>query len=244
MNNRFGLIGFPLSHSFSENYFATKFEKEGIINHQYDLFSLESIDKIIDILGTIENLKGLNVTIPYKEKVISYLHDISKVAAEIGAVNTIKIIDGKLYGFNTDVYGFEVSLLKFLNRNSVNALVLGTGGASKAIQFVLRKNKISYKVVSRSQSKGNLIYENLNAEVIDNHHLIINTTPLGTFPQNESCPQVPYELLTSKHYLYDLVYNPEKSLFLRRGEERGTRIKNGLEMLELQAEKSWEIWKN
>ncbi len=244
MKNRFGLIGFPLSHSFSEDYFATKFKKEGIVDHRYDLFSLKSIDKIIEILGTIQNLKGLNVTIPYKEKVISYLYDISKEAAEVGAVNTIKIIDGKLYGFNTDVYGFEFSLLKFLERKNVNALVLGSGGASKAIQYVLRKNKIEYNVVSRNPLRGDLIYENLNAEVVDNHHLIINTTPLGTFPKNDACPQIPFKFLTAKHYLYDLVYNPEKSLFLHRGEERGAKIKNGLEMLELQAEKAWEIWKN
>ncbi len=244
MKNRYGLIGFPLSHSFSENYFANKFEKEGIADHQYDLFSLKSIEEIIDILGTIENLKGLNVTIPYKEKVISYLYDISKKAAEVGAVNTIKIVDGKLIGYNTDVDGFEISLLKFLDRKKVKALVLGTGGASKAIQYVLRKNKIEYKVVSRDLLKGDLIYKNLNAKVFDNHHLILNTTPLGTFPKKEFCPKIPYEFLTSEHYLYDLVYNPEKTLFLQRGEERGAKIKNGLEMLELQAEKAWEIWKN
>jgi len=244
MKNRFGLIGFPLTHSFSEDYFGKKFKREGITDHRYDLFSLESIEGIISVLGEIENLKGLNVTIPYKEKVIPYLYELSPESAEIGAVNTIKIIEGKLYGFNTDVFGFEISLLKLLNKNKVNALVLGTGGASKAIQYVLRKNKIKFKVVSRNPIKGDLIYENLDVKVIENHHLIINTTPLGTFPKTESCPQIPYEYLTSKHYLYDLVYNPEKSLFLRRGEESGAMIKNGLEMLELQAERAWEIWKN
>jgi len=244
MKNRFGLIGYPLTHSFSEDYFGRKFKKEGISDHRYDLFSLEKIEGLISILGKTENLKGLNVTIPYKEKVISYLYEIDSEAAEVGAVNTIKIIDGKLYGFNTDVYGFEVSLLKFLNKKKVKALVLGTGGASKAIQFVLEKNKIEFKVVSRSPSKGDLIYKNLDVKVIENHSLIINTTPLGTYPKTDECPEIPYEYLNSKHYLYDLVYNPEKSLFLQRGEEKGGMIKNGLEMLELQAEKAWEIWKN
>ena len=241
---KLGLIGRPLKHSFSKNYFSKKFENENINGYEYELYPLSDISQIVNLIGTHPELVGLNVTIPYKRKVVKFLDDWSGEAKAVGAVNTIKFEKGGLIGYNTDVYGFEISLFKFLNKKKPSALVLGTGGASQAIQYVLKKNGIRYKLVSRSPLKGDLTYKQITAEQIAKYELIINTTPLGTFPNNDQYPQIPYEYLTNNHFLYDLVYNPEKTLFLQRGEENGAKIKNGLEMLELQAEKSWEIWKS
>ena len=241
--NQYGLIGYPLSHSFSKKYFNEKFVAEGIKNHSYSLFPIERIDDLPLLLKSFPNLNGLNVTIPYKEYVLEFLDEIDDDAANIGAVNTIKIIDGKLKGFNTDVYGFKIALLKLIGDAKIdNALILGTGGAAKACAYILGKLEIPFKYVSRTKKENQFIYEELSKSVIENNQLIINTTPLGTFPNINSYPNIPYNHLSTKHYLYDLVYNPEETEFLKRGKERGAAIKNGLEMLHLQAEKAWEIW--
>ncbi len=248
-NNKrqFTLIGYPLSHSFSKKYFTEKFEREHIANHEYFLSPLAQIEDFPKLLAAHPNLAGINVTIPYKEKVIPFLDEISEEAKAIGAVNTIKIKGGKLKGFNTDVYGFEKSLVDFLlekeKKISVeNALVLGTGGASKAVVFILKKLGIDPILVSRKKAKGDLTYEDLDTIIFEECKLIVNTTPLGMLPNLESCPDLPFHRISAKYHLYDLVYNPEKTVFLRRGESQGAAIKNGLEMLHLQAEKAWEIW--
>lgn len=238
-DHKLGLIGYPLSHSFSPSYFAKKFESLDIRNSEYLAYSIDAIDKVEEIFNS--GVTGLNVTIPYKELVIPFLDEVSEEAKEIGAVNTIKIVDGKKIGYNTDVYGFQESLTDQLQGEHVSkALVLGSGGASKAVMYALGKMGISGQIVSRS--KSNLSYNDLNEEVINDHKLIVNTTPLGMYPNVENCPNLPYEALTEKHFLYDLVYNPEKTLFLIKGEIAGSNIKNGNDMLVLQAEKSWKIW--
>ncbi|MFK8103759.1 MAG: shikimate dehydrogenase [Saprospiraceae bacterium] len=240
-----GLIGYPLSHSFSKRYFAEKFVNEAIPGWNYDLFPLESIEQFPSLIQQA-NFVGLNVTIPYKEQVIPYLDEIDTAAAEIGAVNTIKFINGKLKGYNTDVYGFEQSLRGFITREAVSvpkqALVLGTGGAAKAVVYVLGKMGIKVQMVSRTGKANGLAYEELTGNNIGDYQLIVNTTPLGMAPNIDAAPNIPYSELTKAHLCYDLVYNPEKTVFLTRGEERTCPIKNGLEMLVLQAEKSWEIW--
>ncbi|MFK8005900.1 MAG: shikimate dehydrogenase [Saprospiraceae bacterium] len=244
---QFTLIGYPLSHSFSQKYFTEKFEREQISNHEYFLSPLEKIEDFPNLLSAHPNLAGLNVTIPYKEKILPFLDEISEEAKAIGAVNTIKIKDGKLKGFNTDVYGFEKSLLDLLSQKQKNisvenALVLGTGGAAKAVVFILKKLGINPIVISRKKEKGDLTYDDLDTIIFDECRLIVNTTPLGMLPNVDSCPNLPFHRINAKYYLYDLVYNPEKTVFLTRGESQGASIKNGLEMLHLQAEKSWEIW--
>lgn len=242
---KFGLIGFPLSHSFSKKYFTDKFQKEGISDCEYELFPLKSIEELPDLLKKYPDLAGLNVTIPYKQAVFPYLNAVEKNAQAVGAVNVIKIQNGQLLGFNSDTYGFGQSLFHFLNKDKTQverALILGTGGAAKAVAYVLKLLKIEYKLVSRSAKNGDLTYETLTPDIVKNHHLIVNTTPLGTFPKEKTYPALPYNALSSKHYLFDLVYNPEKTLFLAKGEAQGAKIRNGLEMLELQAEKSWDIW--
>ncbi|MFT5166098.1 MAG: shikimate dehydrogenase [Saprospiraceae bacterium] len=244
--NLFGLIGYPLSHSFSKKYFTQKFEQEGIADCQYELFPLEAVNHFPALLEAHPNLVGLNVTIPYKEQIIPYLDELEKSAAEIGAVNTIKIKNGKLSGFNTDVFGFETSLKNFVKNNNLKAiskaLVLGTGGASKAVTFVLKHLGIEYAMVSRDIKKGDLQYKDLDQSILRDTQLIVNTTPLGTAPGIDSFPDIPYELLNNEHLLFDLVYNPEKTVFLIKGKRMGAHILNGLEMLRGQAEKSWEIW--
>lgn len=254
MNNQtikqlFGLIGYPLSHSFSKRYFAQKFEKAGITDKFYDLFPLENIDLFPQLLVNNPNFAGINVTIPYKEQVLPFLDEIEADAAAIGAVNTIKFQDGKLIGFNTDVYGFEQSLLPLLNQKydsqqSLKALVLGTGGASKAVVHALKKLNIEPVYVSRTAGDNQFIYSDLTKEIIEKHLIIVNTTPLGMSPNVDTCPNIPYEFLTENHLLYDLVYNPEITMFLQQGLDKKATIKNGLEMLHFQAEKAWEIWNN
>ena len=242
---RFGLIGFPLSHSFSPGYFTAKFEREGITNCRYDAYPLPSLDLLPKLIAENPRLEGLNVTIPYKSEVIPYLHILSEEAAAIGAVNVIKIKNGHLTGYNSDVYGFEKSLLNFLPnplQPGMKALVLGTGGAAKAVQFVLKKMGIPFLMVSRSPIDGGIVYEEISAEILQAHQLVINTTPLGMTPNLTACPSIPYELATPAHYFYDIVYNPEKTRFLALAEAAGCRIQNGLSMLYLQAERSWEIW--
>jgi shikimate dehydrogenase len=245
----FGLIGYPLSHSFSKKYFSQKFENEGVTDCRYDLFPLKKIEELPELVKVQPDLIGLNVTIPYKEAVFNYLDEIEEEAVEIGAVNTIKIENGILRGYNTDVFGFEQSLRNFLKlpttkvqKPSLKALLLGTGGASKAVAYVLRKLGIDFQVVSRQSGKADLTYKELDEHLLKDYLLIVNTTPLGMSPNVEKCPAIPYEFLTDLHFLYDLVYNPEKTLFLKKGAEKGSRTCNGLEMLYLQAEKAWEIW--
>ncbi len=242
----FGLIGYPIAHSFSKNYFSDKFLKEGINDSYYELFPLKMIGELPDLIHRFQNLKGLNVTIPYKELVIPFLDEIDENAKEVGAVNTIKVESGKLFGYNTDVYGFEKSLRQFLNQAQLKtikkALILGTGGAAKAVKYVLKKLGISYSLVSRKIKKGDLLYEDLDEKTLSAYQLIINTTPVGMAPKTATFPDLNYNLLDSNHFLYDLVYNPEKTVFLTKGKKQGCMIMNGLPMLHLQAEKAWEIW--
>jgi shikimate dehydrogenase len=238
----FGLIGYPLTHSFSKKFFSEKFDQEGIADCRYELFSIPAIDQLTEILAAHPDLAGLNVTIPYKEQVLPFLQAQDEVVNEIGACNCILVHKGHLKGFNTDVTGFERSLGQKLLPHHRRALVLGTGGASKAVRYVLRKAGIEYLSVSRTPRDGEIGYADLTATVMKEHQLIINTTPVGTYPNVEHAPPIPYDLVTSKHYLYDLVYNPEKTIFLQRGEEKGAATKNGYDMLVVQAEESWRIW--
>lgn len=241
-----GLIGKSLSHSFSKQYFTAKFEREGIRNIIYKNFEIEKIEDFPKVLKDNSNIIGLNITIPYKESVIPYLDDIDKLAQEVGAVNVIKIKKNReLIGYNTDVYGFSTSLKEMLSEGQerMKALILGSGGASKAIQISLQHLKIPYKIVSRvEKNEQYLTYQNLTKEIIQTHKLIINTTPLGTYPNIDDKPPIPYEYLSKNHVLHDLVYNPSETCFLKMGKKTGVKSKNGLEMLQRQAEKSWQIW--
>lgn len=240
----YGLIGYPLTHSFSKKYFTAKFEKEKIVGCQYELFEIPLGSQLTEIVKNHDNLCGLNVTIPHKEAVIPFLDELDEPVKSIGAVNVIKVMPGnKLKGFNSDYHGFRQSLLNFLpaDLKGMKALVLGTGGASKAVKAALSDLKIEYAVVSRTGSDNILSYEQA-AAVFADYKLIINTTPLGMYPKTDTCPELPYQLLDSSFYLFDLVYNPEETLFMKKGLEAGAKVKNGLEMLILQAEKAWEIW--
>ncbi|MXV14690.1 shikimate dehydrogenase family protein [Hufsiella ginkgonis] len=255
---KFGLIGFPLSHSFSKEYFTKKFKEEGLEDHVYELYPLPNINQLEALIRSEPGLCGLNVTIPHKIGVMFYLDKVDEAAKEIDAVNCIKILNNKpmesffsgeisfmqvnLHGYNTDAYGFETSLAPLLKKHHKKALVLGNGGATRAVIYVLKKLHIEFTVVSRRPVRKQITYEQLNKQVMAEHTLVINTTPLGMSPNYHTCPAIPYEYLTGKHLLYDLVYNPEETEFLRRGKEQGAAIKNGMEMLHLQAEKSWEIW--
>lgn len=236
---QFGLIGYPLEHSFSPGYFKEKFSKEGIDDAHYSLYPLEKIEDVVALMK--KDLSGFNVTIPYKKAIMDYLDDLDDEAREVGAVNTVVLRDGKAKGYNSDVYGFETSLRSCFSKNKPKqALILGNGGATRAVKFVLDKLGIAYQIVSRQENFLN--YQDLDDKIINAHHLIINTTPLGMSPHVDKCPDIPYAALTSDHILYDLIYNPEETLFLKRGKEQGANIKGGLEMLHLQAEKSWEFW--
>ena len=239
---QYGLIGYPLSHSFSKGYFAEKFAKENIVDCKYDVFPLEKIEDFVELCNDKKNLIGLNVTIPYKEKIIPFLDELDETAANIGAVNTIKFSNGKKIGYNSDAYGFEMSLKPLLKQHHTKALILGTGGASKAVEYVLKKLGIAFQYVSRTKNDKAISYEELNESIIQHSKLIINTTPIGMYPNIDTAPDIPYNVITDKHLLYDLIYNPEETLFLKKGKEKGAQTKNGLEMLYLQAERSWEIW--
>ena len=239
----FGLIGHPLGHSFSKAYFTAKFEREGL-DCEYQNYDIEDISIIKQ-----SNLTGFNVTIPYKEAIIPYLDELDPAAKEIGAVNTVKVFpDGRMIGYNTDVIGFSVALHSILltHHSSLltphSALVLGTGGASKAVQYVLKKHRIAFQLVSRDPKKGNLTYATLKPDIIKSHLLIINTTPVGMAPNIDAAPDIPYEAISDKHALIDLIYNPEETLFLRHGKKHGATTVNGLTMLYSQAEASWKIW--
>ena len=238
----YGLIGRPLKHSFSAAYFNNKFATEGIDESRYQNFELESIEQLPKLLQQQPELVGLNVTIPYKKEVLSYLHQKDAAVQEIGACNCIRIMDGQLFGFNTDYIGFSHSLQQHLQPQHTHALVLGTGGSSVAVQYALRQLGIAYKLVSRQKGFETFSYEELDDAVIKKHLLIINTTPLGMFPAVDAAPALPYHSLTRQHLLFDLVYNPEKTLFLQKGEERGAAICNGHQMLVLQAEAAWKVW--
>jgi len=247
MEKVFGLIGATVSHSFSKNYFDEKFFREGLRDYHYELFPLTTIKEIEALLRDTKGLSGLNVTIPYKEQVIQYLDEVDGFAKKIGAVNVIRIKDGKLKGFNTDSDAFFETIEKWLPENTTfKALVLGTGGSSKAVQEALKKLNIEFQLVSRDARKGVITYEDLqkNPKIVEDAKLIVNTTPLGMSPNTEAMPPVDFEHIGAEHYIYDLIYNPARTLFLQKAEMAGAKIKNGLEMLHVQAEKSWTIWNN
>jgi shikimate dehydrogenase len=243
---KFGLIGYPLGHSFSQKYFTGKFRNENIPDCSYENFPLKDINRLNELLKLETDLAGLNVTIPHKSDVIRFLDDISPEAEEVGAVNVIKITRDKkeiiLSGFNSDVYGFTQSILPFLKKHTGNALVLGTGGSSRAVCYALAKIGLDVTLVSRKHQPGMITYSDVDDLVMKNTSLIVNTTPLGMFPDTTGKPEIDYNLLTSRHILFDLVYNPEMTAFLKEGQERGCTVIGGLKMLHLQAEKSWEIW--
>ena len=238
----FGLIGYPLGHSFSKDYFTKKFSRQKITDSIYKNFEMASLDSFTKTIKEEKNLIGLNVTIPYKENIIRYLDKVDSVAKEIGSVNVIKVIDNKLIGFNSDYLGFKISLEEWLPNRKFNALVLGSGGSSNAICYALKKLDINYKIVSTS-NPSYFSYEDIrNEEIYSKYKLIINTTPLGMSPNIDSFPNIQYRFLNSNSYLYDLVYNPKQTKFLSKGKKNNSYIKNGLEMLETQAKISWDIW--
>ena len=244
--DKYGLIGYPLGHSFSISYFNQKFADEGI-NAKYENFELRSIDQLQEVLDTNPNLRGLNVTIPYKEKVMEYLDSITPEAQAIGAVNVIRVThEGrktKLKGYNSDVIGFTQSIEPMLDKKwHKKALVLGTGGASKAINYGLKSLGLETVFVSRYERPDTIQYQSITPEVVKEYNVIVNCTPLGMYPHTEECPLLPYEAMDHHNILYDLIYNPDETLFMKRGRERGTDVKNGLEMLLLQAFASWEFW--
>ncbi len=247
MEKKFGLIGMTVSHSFSKSFFDEKFFREGLRDYHYDLYELKEIKDLKKLLGDNPELCGLNVTIPYKEQVIQLLSDVDATAKRIGAVNVIKIKDGKLRGFNTDSDAFLESVEKwFPNETGSKALILGTGGSSKAVQEALKKLTIPFQVVSRTKGSETITYEELqkSKDFLLESNLVINTTPLGMSPNNNAMPPIDFELITPQHYVYDLIYNPARTVFLQKAEMRNATIKNGLEMLHIQAEKSWAIWNN
>ncbi|CCX69756.1 shikimate dehydrogenase [Prevotella sp. CAG:255] len=245
--DKYGLIGYPLGHSFSKSYFNEKFENEGI-NAEYINFEIPTLDSLPEILASNPELKGLNVTIPYKEKVISYLDSISPEARAIGAVNVIRVDhkgnDTYLKGFNSDVIGFTKSIEPLLERFHKKALILGTGGASKAVNFGLKSLGLETVFVSRFERPGTIQYSQITPDIIQEYNVIVNCTPCGMYPHIDECPQLPYEAMTSKNILYDLLYNPDETLFMKKGAQHGATVKNGLEMLLLQAFASWEFWHN
>lgn len=256
----YGIIGYPLSHSFSQKFFTDKFENLKIEDAKYEVYPLESLTDFKKFMNDHPHLCGLNVTIPYKVKILKYLDWQSPAAKEIGAVNCIRIsnespvaaaflgevgIEGhnfRLEGFNTDAYGFETSLKPLLTSKHQRALILGDGGAAKAVKHVLANLGIPYRSVTRKPAPGRILFSDLTAEIIESHKLIINTTPVGTSPNINECPPIPYEHIGQQHLLYDLIYNPASTLFMQKGVENGAAVKNGYEMLVLQAEKSWEVW--
>lgn len=240
----YGLIGYPLTHSFSEQYFTEKFAREGLSDCRFKAFPIRSIEELPALLKENPKLKGLAVTIPYKEQVLQYATALSHEVRTIRATNSIRISGNERVAFNTDITGFEQSFLELLKPHHKGALILGTGGASKAVQFVLQKLNIAYKVVSRSASLMNkhLSYHQLTENVMQEHPVIINCTPAGMFPNENDCPDIPYRFVTPDHYVFDLIYKPAKTLFLKKAEEQGALIKNGFGMLIIQAEESWKLW--
>lgn len=241
---KYGLVGRDISYSFSKKYFTDKFEREKRKDH-YQNFDIPTLSHFPSVVSENPDLKGLNVTIPYKEEILKYLDKVDDEAEEIGAVNTIKITrNDRLIGYNTDHYGFAQSLVKYLPLKQKTALILGSGGASKAIAYVLRAMGFEFKFVSRKKTADNFTYSELNKSVLDHYLMIINCTPIGTFPNTKDFPKIPYQHLTSEHFLYDLIYNPLETEFLKLGRMQRTKTCNGLKMLEYQAEKAWSIWKS
>lgn len=239
--DKYGIIGYPLGHSFSRAFFTEKFQREHI-DAEYVNFEIPSADMLPGIVQTNPNLRGLNVTLPHKEAVIPMLDELSDEAKEIGAVNVIRVRDGRLKGFNSDIIGFMDSIRPLLKPWHQHALVLGTGGASRAIRVGLQRLGIEWTYVSRTPAPGRLTYTDLTPDLMEHYQVIVNCSPVGMFPRVDACPDIPYQLLTDRHLLYDLVYNPQETLFLKRGAERGAAVKNGLEMLHLQALASWRFW--
>jgi shikimate dehydrogenase len=255
---KFGLIGYPIKHSFSKGYFTKKFKEEGLEDHVYELFPLPNLSDLPELIMSEPDLCGLNVTIPHKIGVMYYMDKVDAAAKEIDAVNCIKIVNHKpvesffsgdissmkvrLEGYNTDAYAFEASLRPLLKKHHKKALILGNGGAARAVSFVLDKLNIRYKFIGRRTMKNEILYKNMDKDLITEHPLIINTTPVGMSPDINALPEIPYHYLTKQHLLYDLIYNPDETEFLIQGKKHGATTKNGLEMLHLQAEKAWEIW--
>ncbi len=240
---RFGLLGYPLTHSFSQKYFTEKFAELGLTDCVYENFSLASIDELEDVLKEHKNdLRGFNITIPYKKQALSFLHESTDTVKAIGACNCVDIRDGILTGYNTDVIGFAQSISPFLKPHHTKALVFGTGGASAAVVFVLKKLGIEVQYVSRTASENAIDYEGVDEAMLSTHHLLVNTTPVGMYPNVDTYPAIPYQYLTPQHHLYDLVYNPAETKFLEKGKLQGATTQNGYEMLILQAEESWRIW--
>jgi shikimate dehydrogenase len=240
----YGIIGYPLTHSFSKKYFDEKFVAEKITDARFGSYPISSISEFPSLLAKEPDLKGLSVTIPYKEQVLQYATELSPEVAEIGAANCLRIHGDQVTAFNTDIIGFERSFVKHLQPGHDKALLLGTGGASKAVQFVLKKLGIKFLVVSREKKDltGYITYKDVTGNFISEYRIIINASPVGMFPNVDNCPGLDYAHINSQHYLYDLVYNPEKTMFLKRGEEKGATIQNGFEMLLIQAEENWRIW--
>ena len=240
----YALIGFPLTHSFSERYFTNKFKEEVIDDAIFKSLSFEDINEITSLIESLPNFKGFAITIPHKKVILPFLQEYTDDVKTMGACNCVRIENGKLSGYNTDVVGFEKSFIKKLQPHHTKALILGSGGAAAAVEFVLRKLNIDYRFVSRNKNAEatNLTYDELTPEIIKEYTVIINTTPLGTFPNIDAAANLPYQLLTPNHYLFDLVYNPAETKFLRLGKEQGATIENGYEMLVLQAEENWKIW--
>jgi shikimate dehydrogenase len=238
----YGLLGKTLKHSFSKSYFAKKFSSEHIDDCRYENFELASIDELPELLNVNPDIHGLNVTIPYKEEILPFLAYKNDIVREINACNCIKISGGNLSGYNTDVIGFQKSLEKLLKSHHKTALILGTGGSAKAVRYALNTLGIAYQNVSRTKTSSTITYEDLDEESVKSNLLIVNTSPIGMYPNIEEAPVIPYEFVTPEHLLFDLTYNPEKTLFLKKGEEKRATIRNGSEMLILQAEESWKIW--
>ena len=242
---KFGLVGFPLKNTFSKDFFIAKFSTLGLNDFSYENFSIENIDQITNVLKSNPDIGGFNVTIPYKESILNFLDEIDESAKTIGAVNCVKVnSQSKLIGFNSDAFGFEKTIIPIIKDGHQKALILGTGGVAKAVAYVLKNLHIDFKFVSRKLSlqSSTIQFQNLNSEIITSSTLIINCTPVGMFPNPNEFPNIPFQFISSKHFCYDLIYLPEKTLFLEKCETQGASIKSGLEMLHLQAEKSWEIW--
>ena len=237
---KFGLIGLPLDHSFSKTFFEAKFNRENL-PYLYSNYSIKELVNLPLFLNESQ-LNGFNVTIPHKQNIIPFLNELDEFASNVNAVNTVLVKNEKLYGFNTDIFGFKQSILPLLKAHHTSALILGTGGASKAVEFVLKGLGISTTFVSRTVNSSLITYQELNKDLIGAHLLIVNCTPLGTFPNVDQSPPIPFEFITSQHLMVDLIYNPEQTLFLKKSLAQGAQIKNGLEMLYIQAEKAFEIW--
>jgi len=243
---KLGLFGYPVGHSFSKIFFGEKFDREQLQDWEYELYPIEKIEKLKSFLKDEPEMVGFNVTVPYKVAVVNYLDEIDPLALTIGSVNTVSIIETqigkKLKGYNTDAYGFEKSFKPLLNTSINKALILGTGGSSRAVKYVLRDLNIPYTSVSRNKHDNRIQYDEVTEATLQEHNIIINTTPVGMFPNVDEAPLIPYQFINKDHLLFDLIYNPEETLFLKKGREAGARTKNGLEMLLLQSDKCWEIW--